>query len=185
MRPHPQLLTRIDFILDMFYPGFMKLSEGVEWAIHSVVLLAALGPGATLSGAALAEFHGVSESYLLKHLQMMARANILDSIPGPKGGFRLARPHEEITLLDIVEAVEGKDPAFRCTEIRQRGPSGLEPSAYPHLCGIHAAMLHAEAAWKKELRSRTIADLAEHVARAVDPRAVEKAAPWMREHVRS
>ena len=97
----------------------MKLGEGVEQAIHSVAMLAGLSEGSVLSAAAIAEFHGVSVSYLLKHLQALSGAGILDTVPGPKGGYRLARLPAKITLLDIVLAVEGPAPAFRWAEIRQ------------------------------------------------------------------
>ena len=69
----------------------MKLSEGVEWGVHCAVVLAGLAPGATLPGKALAEYHGVSESYLLKHLKALTAAELLVSVPGPRGGYRLAR----------------------------------------------------------------------------------------------
>src|SRR5579883_3151621 len=130
----------------------MKRSEGIEWGLHCAAFLAALPPGAVLAGRALAEFHGVSETYLLKHLKALTRAGILDALPGPKGGYRLARPAEQITLLEVAQAIEGKQPAFRCTEIRQRGPACVEPEAYRSPCAINAAMLRAEAAWRDSLR---------------------------------
>ncbi|HEY8489981.1 MAG TPA: Rrf2 family transcriptional regulator [Dehalococcoidia bacterium] len=162
----------------------MKLSEGVEWGLHCAVLLATVPPGAVLSGAALAEYHGVSESYLQKHLQALVRAGILESVPGPKGGFRLARPADRITVLDVVTAIDGGQPAFRCTEIRQRGPAGLEPAAYPLPCAIHAVMLRAESAWRQVLRSQTVADLAATMSRVADPRAVQKALAWLQDNLR-
>lgn len=165
----------------------MRMSEGIEWGLHCATLLAALPPGATLPGKALAEFHGVSESYLLKHLQALTGAGLLESVPGPKGGYRLARPPEQITLLDVVEAIEGREPAFRCAEIRQRGPSALDArdvAAYRLPCGIHAAMLRAEAAWRGALRAQTVADLLAGLSGTVDPRQLEKAAAWLRENIR-
>ncbi len=163
----------------------MKLSEGVEWGLHCGVLLAALPRGAVVSGSALAEFHGVSESYLLKHLQALVRGGLCESVPGPKGGFRLARAPQEIAVVDVVDAIEGTQPAFRCTEIRQRGPAGLEPSAYPQLCAIHATMRRAEHAWRAVLRGQTLADLATLVAERTDPRALQRAIPWLQEHARA
>jgi Rrf2 family protein len=148
------------------------------------VLLAALPGGALLSGNALAEFHGVSESYLLKHLQALVRSGLFESVPGPKGGFRLARPPEAVSVLDIVVAIDGPEPAFRCTEIRQRGPASLEPSAYRLPCAIHATMARAEQAWREVLRRQTLADLAGLVAERTDPRAVAMALPWLDQHVR-
>lgn len=137
----------------------MKLGDGVEQAVHSVLLLSSLTSTGVLSAIALAEYHGVSASYLLKHLQALAGAGILQSVPGPKGGYRLARAPERITLLDIVLAVEGPEPAFRCAEIRQRGPSPLQSRFYKTPCAVNVAMLKAEQAYRSELRKVTIADL--------------------------
>jgi Rrf2 family protein len=136
----------------------VKLSEGVEQAIHSVAMLAGLQPDGVLSAGALAEFHGVSTSYLLKHLQALSGAGLLTSLPGPTGGYRLARPPEKITLLDVVLAVEGTAPAFRCAEIRQRGPDPL-PGKPKMPCGISAAMLRAERVYRAELGKVSIADV--------------------------
>lgn len=137
----------------------MKLGDGVEQAIHSVGMLAGLSESGVLSAAALAEFHGVSTSYLLKHLQSLSNAGIVATVPGPKGGYRLARATDRITLLDIVLAVEGPQPAFRCAEIRQRGPNPLPGRYFTKPCGINAAMLKAEKAYRAELAKTTIADI--------------------------
>ena len=137
----------------------MKLGDGVEQAIHCVLLLSGLSQTGVLSAAALAEFHGVSPSYLLKHLQAMAGAGLLVSVPGPKGGYRLAKPADEITLLDVVLAVEGPQPAFRCAEIRQRGPSPVAKHFFKAPCAVNAAMLKAEKAYRAELKKVTIAEL--------------------------
>jgi Rrf2 family protein len=148
----------------------MKLSEGVEQAIHSVLLLAGLPIDGVLPASALAEYHGVSTSYLLKHLQALANAGLLMSVPGPKGGYRLARDPKQITLLDIVLAVEGPEPAFRCSEIRKRGPSPIAAHFHKAPCGINVAMLRAEKAYRAELEKVSIADL------SVDPRSALGAA---------
>jgi Rrf2 family protein len=162
----------------------MRMSEGVEWAVHCLVVLAGLPPDAALPAKALAEFHGVSESYLVKHLQALAGAGVLDSISGPKGGYRLARPPDAITLLDVVEAIEGGEPAFRCAEIRMRGPAAVEPAAYPLPCRIHVAMLRADAAWKQSLRSQTIAGLTDGLRESLDPRIVERSDAWLEHNTR-
>ncbi|MDQ1403208.1 MAG: hypothetical protein QOG03_1524, partial [Actinomycetota bacterium] len=103
----------------------MKLGQGVEWGIHCCAILALLPDGTALPSARLAEFHDVPPAYLAKHLQALAKAGIVTSTAGPKGGYRLARPAAEITLLDVVEAIEGRTAAFDCTEIRQRGPAAV------------------------------------------------------------
>jgi Rrf2 family protein len=137
----------------------MKLSEGIEQAIHCMTMLSGVSEGGVLSAAALAEFHGVSMSYLLKHLQALSGAGMVSTVPGPKGGYRLAKRPKEITLLDIVLAVEGPAPAFRCAEIRQRGPNPLPGRYFAKPCGINAAMLKAEKAYRAELAKVSIADI--------------------------
>ncbi len=144
----------------------MKLGNGIEQAIHSVTMLASLPEGGVLSAAALAEFHGVSTSYLLKHLQALSRTGILDTVLGPQGGYCLARDANTVTLLDVVLAVEGPEPAFRCQEIRQRGPNPLPAKTFRRPCQINAAMLAAERAYRAELAKVTIAALNAEVARS-------------------
>ena len=137
----------------------MKLGDGVEQAIHCVLVLSALGEDEVLPAASLAEFHGVSSSFLLKHLQALSAASIIVSVPGPKGGYRLARAASAISLLDVVLAVEGTEPAFRCSEIRQRGPAPVDAKFFKSPCAVNAAMLRAEKAYRTELAAVAITDL--------------------------
>jgi Rrf2 family protein len=162
----------------------VKLGDGVEWGLHCCTLLALLPDDAALPASRLAEFHGVPAAYLAKHLQALSRAGIVEAVAGARGGYRLARPPAEVTLLDVVEAVEGRAPAFRCTEIRQRGPGALPAREYRVACSITRAMHQAEDAWRTELRSQTIADLVRSLATSVHPRAAAKAAAWFQEVLR-
>lgn len=162
----------------------MKLSEGVEQAIHSVAMLANLSPEGVLSAAALAEYHGVSTSYLLKHLQALSGAGVLQTVPGPRGGYRLAREPAAISLLDIVLAVEGPEPAFRCQEIRQRGPNPLPDRYMSRPCEINAAMLKAEKAYRAELKKVSIADLGAQVAAKDDGAIAARSCAFLDLHER-
>lgn len=163
----------------------MKLSDGVEQAIHSVAMLSGLSPDGVLSAAALAEFHGVSTSYLLKHLQALSGAGILQTVPGPRGGYRLARGADEITLLDVVLAVEGREPAFRCKEIRQRGPNPLPQRYMTRPCQINAAMLRAERAYRAELAKTTVAEvLGELAEQDMDGAVAARGCAFLEQHER-
>lgn len=162
----------------------MKLSDGVEQAIHSVAMLAGLAQDQVLSAAALAEFHGVSPSYLLKHLQALSRANILATVPGPKGGYHLASPPEEISLLDITLAVEGREPAFRCKEIRRNGPDPMPDRYFTAPCQINAAMLRAEKAYRAELGKVTIAELLAEVEEDDDGTLAARSCAFLEANVR-
>ena len=162
----------------------MQLGQGVEWALHCCTLLAAVPPDRTLPAGRLAEFHGVPPAYLAKHLQAMAQAGIVESTAGRRGGYRLARPASEITVLDVVDAVEGGEPAFRCTEIRRRGPARVGAAEYRHPCGITTVMERAEAAYRAELERVTIADLVAGLAETVSPVAIRKGLVWFQEVLR-
>jgi len=162
----------------------VKLSDGVEWGVHACVLLAVLPDGAALPAARLAEYHGVPSAYLAKHLQSLARADVLETVKGPRGGYRLARPAAEITVLDVVEAIDGDEPAFRCTEIRRRGPSAVPAREYRLPCGIHQVFSRADDAWRAELAAATIADLVVGVVNEAPRPALEKAARWLDDAVR-
>lgn len=143
----------------------MKLGDGVEQAVHAVALLAGLAPDEVLPAAALARYHGLSPSFLLKHMQALSKAKIVATVPGPKGGYRLARAARDITLLDVVLAVEGAGPAFRCSEIRQRGPDPCPQETFQTPCAINAAMLDAERAYRAALKKTSLADIVAAVAR--------------------
>ncbi|MCW2604697.1 MAG: transcriptional regulator [Pseudonocardiales bacterium] len=139
----------------------MKLSGGVEWALHCCVVLSAAT--APVPAGRLAELHDVSPTYLAKQLQALARAGLIASTQGHSGGYSLTRAPAEITVLDIVEAVGGATPAFACTEIRQRGPMASPPSACVRPCAINRAMTAADDAWRTSLRAVSVADLAGEV----------------------
>lgn len=157
----------------------MKISDGVEWGLHCGVLLGFLPPHASLPTARLAEYHGVPGAYLAKHLQALSRAGLLESVQGPGGGYRLARPATEICVLDVVEAIDGPDSAFRCAEIRRRGPSARPAREYRVPCAIHAVMNQADEAWRNELRGVSLADLMDQVVAGASPKGLEQGAKWM------
>lgn len=155
----------------------MKMSGGVEWAIHCCVVLTASAQ--PVPAARLAELHDVSGSYLAKQLQALARAGLIHSVQGHAGGYVLAKPADEITVLDVVEAVDGKAPAFQCTEIRQRGPLASPPEACGKPCPVFRAMSAADEAWRAALKDVTIAGLARDVMADNGPGAFDPVRVWL------
>lgn len=161
----------------------MKMSEGVEWALHSCVNLAWSGPDRAVSAARLAAWHDLPAAYLNKQLQALARAGIVTSTPGPRGGFRLARPLDAISLMDVVAAVEGPEEAFRCAEIRQQGPGAGGPADYaPERdgadCAIARAMSRAELAWRRALAAQNLDEIRQQAERQA-PEAPERLRAWL------
>ncbi len=134
------------------------MSRGVEWAAHCCLLLDWLGPAEPVPTSKLAASFDLPPAYLNKQLQALAKAGIVVSTPGPRGGFRLARKPARITLLDIVTAIEGPDDAFRCQEIRRRGVGASVPKAqFSERCAVASAMRAADVAWRRALAEQTLA----------------------------
>ena len=87
-------------------------------------------------------------------------------------------------MLEVVEAIDGEESAFRCTEIRRRGPTAMPAREYRNPCGIHRAFVRADEAW----RSRAGGDDDRRVWWSVwcgtHPGRLEKGARWISEAVR-
>ena len=162
----------------------MRLSEGVEWGLHCATLLSFLPDGQALPAARLAEYHGVPGAYLAKNLQALSRAGIVETVPGARGGYRLARSPAAISMLEIVEALDGHESAFRCTEIRRRGPTAVPAREYRAPCAIHAVMDRADAAWRAELAAASIADIVTMLSESAPSGALKKGSKWFQEVLR-
>jgi Rrf2 family protein len=85
----------------------MKLSTACTYAVRALAFLARHEGDGLLVAHVFAGARGLPEEYLGKTLKGLVRAGILLSSRGPTGGYRLARPAERITLLEVVEAVDG------------------------------------------------------------------------------
>ena len=87
----------------------MKISATTQYGLVAVGYIPQNSTGFkdTVTAKSIATKYGITWEYLLKVLQELARANVLRSMRGPHGGFTLARPASEISMLDVIEAVEG------------------------------------------------------------------------------
>ena len=85
----------------------MRLGRAAAYAVFATAHLAEHGDGTPIQGRDIADACGIPSGHLLKILQQLVRAQILSSERGPAGGFVLRRPATEITLLDVVEAIDG------------------------------------------------------------------------------
>jgi Rrf2 family protein len=85
----------------------MRLSHTSTYAVHALAHLATAGPDRRLMSYDIARARGISEGYLHKTLRRLVSAQLVRSLKGPNGGYRLARPAAKISLLEIVEAVDG------------------------------------------------------------------------------
>lgn len=143
------------------------LGSSVEYGLHCLLWLAESGAAAA-SSRDLAELQGVSPSFVAKIFPRLEKAGIVSASTGIHGGYRLARPAARISVLDVVDAVEGRKPLFECQEIRSRCAlfDGRAPAwSTQGVCSIHAVMLRAEQRMRDELAATSLADLAGTVAR--------------------
>lgn len=138
-----------------------------EYGIHCLLHLANVPEGVWPSARDVADFQGISSAYVAKLFTELQKAGIVESSGGKSGGFRLARAADEISVLDVVDAVEGKSPLFRCREIRKNcvlfQNKDLDWSRRG-VCAIHATMLAAESRMRDVLAQKTLASLARTVA---------------------
>jgi len=85
----------------------MKLTRATSYALHAVVFMASEDQGQIVASHLIARARGIPERFLLKVLKPLVSARVLSSVKGPNGGYRLAKSPSQITLLEIMEAVEG------------------------------------------------------------------------------
>lgn len=105
----------------------MLMTRASEYALLSLIVLAkAQHP---LDADTLSRELNISKSFLAKILQALARKGILKSYKGVNGGFELAKKSSDITMLEVMEAAEGKSPAvFSCSPSQDDCPSNKATS---------------------------------------------------------
>jgi Rrf2 family protein len=135
----------------------MQFRNQVEWALSCCVLLALSPPSAFVSTKALASTFGAPKEYLSKALQSLSKAATLESSAGSAGGYRLARQPSSISVLEIVDAIEG-GPAFQCTGICE-GVFGIRGDGCR--CGVTDVMQRANSQWRSNLAGVTLEQLAD------------------------
>jgi Rrf2 family protein len=94
-------------------PNLLRISDAVSLAMHMMVYLSEF-PDRMVSTHEVASALLVSENHLSKVSQRLHKAGLVEASRGPKGGFKLAKPADQITLLNIYEAMEGQAPHDNC-----------------------------------------------------------------------
>ncbi len=93
--------------------SILKISEAASLALHSMIILAKKGDQ-VVSVKEISEMLNISANHLSKVMQRLVKADLVLSIKGNKGGFKLALPPAKLTLLDIYEAIDGKFKPSSC-----------------------------------------------------------------------
>ncbi len=146
----------------------MHMKPGVEQSVYALLLLNMLPDKAVLPGEAISQQLGTSPTYFQKLLRKLVSAGLITSVPGVKGGFKLNKKPENISVFNIYEAIEGQQALY--------SPSGvlgdlLELEEPERCCLLTDLMLEAESAWRLRMEQETIAVLSERMR---EPRFQEK-----------
>jgi Rrf2 family transcriptional regulator, iron-sulfur cluster assembly transcription factor len=136
----------------------MQLTMSGEYAVRAMMHLAGLPAGTAVPLKTIAAAWEIPETFLRKIAAQLSRGGLLVSTRGNGGGVSLARPAESLTVLDIIEVVEGEMSLNKCL---------MSPAECGHstTCAVHVLWCEAQGRLKETLRSRSLADLAAQTAR--------------------
>lgn len=138
----------------------MNITRAADYAVRVMVHLAGLPAGSCVARPDLTRATATPDSFLAKVLQQLVQAGMITSRRGSGGGFRLAVSPDSVSLLDIIEAIEGPTQLNSC----------LEPGAScerKSWCAAHAVWVEAQTALQTVLRSASIAELAARSCKAL------------------
>jgi len=132
--------------------SIMKLSRASSYALHAVAHMAGMKTDGPVASHLIAQERGIPERFLLKVLKPLVTARVLFSIKGPNGGYRLARSPSDITVLEIIEAVDGP--------IRGMAPLTDEKGGSPLDTKLEAVCEESAALVRKQLGAVKLSELA-------------------------
>ena len=124
----------------------MKINQATDYAFRAVFYLSLLPSGKVVEAKLIAEDENIPTRFLLKIFPLLIKAGIVESHRGTGGGYSLARSPAEITLKDVVEAVEGPVTINRCLI----SPEGCNKN-HTAVCPIHNALLNIQQTMNREL----------------------------------
>ncbi len=135
------------------------LRRNTDYALRLMVSLAKHGEDASVSTRTLAQEQDVPYQLACKLMQQLHAARLVESCMGAKGGFRLARGPEEISLLDVVQVIQGRLSLNRCL---------IDEACCPRKesCPVRARMGELQSRMDEYLGSVTLADLVRTRTRA-------------------
>ena len=128
------------------------ISRTSGYALEALLVIARVEGTGMTRAAQLAADLGIPANYLSKILNALVRARILRSVRGPSGGFRLARPTEQVSILDAVKVFEETGSTRQC--MLGRGDCTDE-----NACPMHERWKAVSAPAFAYLRETTLADL--------------------------
>ena len=130
----------------------MELTKRGDYAVRAMLALARAPGGRLISVRRIAEEMTIPVRFLPQVMGDLAAAGLVEATTGRAGGYRLARPATEVSLLDVVEAVEGDSRRRTC--VLRSGPCGVDGH-----CDVHDVFFDAQDAMLQALARAWLADL--------------------------
>jgi Rrf2 family iron-sulfur cluster assembly transcriptional regulator len=115
----------------------LELTRRGDYAVRAVLALAKSAAGERLSVSRIAARENIPPHFLPRVMTDLVRGGLVEAVTGRSGGYRLARPAEAISVLDVIEAVEGD--ARRRTCVLRGGPCRLAT-----VCNVHQVFADAQ-----------------------------------------
>lgn len=132
----------------------LELTRRGDYAVRAMLALASRGTGHVTSAREIADQMAIPVAFLPRVMADMVAAGLVRSTTGRAGGYVLARPPEDIALLEVIEAVEGDSRRTTC--VLRGGPCGKDGH-----CQVHDVFFAAQDALLGRLRGVTLAALAD------------------------
>jgi Rrf2 family iron-sulfur cluster assembly transcriptional regulator len=130
----------------------LELTHRGDYAIRAMLALGRSTPNGRLSVRTIAADNAIPVAFLPQVMRDLVAAGLIEGVAGRAGGYRLARPAPRISVLEIVEAIEGDSRRTSC--VLRGGPCGRDDH-----CDAHEVFFAAQSAMLDRLRSATLADL--------------------------
>ena len=138
----------------------MMFSTKAEYGVRVMVELARRPTAEPVPLAEIAERDGLPLAYLEHLVARLRKAGLVDSRRGSRGGYMLARPPQEITMAEVVEALEGSIAPIECISQDPDGTIVCAREADPeHVCPTKLLWTRVRASIVSTLRETTLADL--------------------------
>ncbi|HVP04711.1 MAG TPA: Rrf2 family transcriptional regulator [Dehalococcoidia bacterium] len=131
----------------------LRLSKTGDYAVRAAISLARVYGNGYRKMREVSDDMALPLRYTPQILGMLARAGLAEAKAGREGGYRLSRAPREITLLQVVEAAEGRLETSRCT---LRGG----PCQWDNACPVHHAWVAAGRALRESLAATSLAEIA-------------------------
>ena len=120
----------------------MKLTRSVSYAVGILLRVQSSKSGAPMTATAIAEGCDFPPRFLYRVLRRMVDAGLINGISGPGGGYSLAKPAKDISMLDVVNAVEGPLVATELEPVNSKQKKSI--AAINTLCAENAAVFSQE-----------------------------------------